>query len=320
MNNKKIKTAQIKKAFSLVEISIVILIIGLLVAGISKASDMIFDAEVKSLRSLTKGTKVNRLPNLVLWLETTTEESMKTSERNDGGVVTSWVDINPQSPSKIVFKNFKNSTNAKYFESGVGGNNVPLIASSTLVNSEDYFVSTTADSSYSSSAPNNLSTISSFSSTELFPDTNLSIFVVVAPSDSADIFSFCTYTANACDAGKTIKLGSTATRKVQFTMLNGTSTNAAAIETASLPAPVVIISAIRDNTGSKLFVNGGSKVSEASNNTNLTTTSFSGIFRVGPARVQEVIVFSSRLNDSDRYLVESYLGKKYSISVSQTAF
>ena len=71
----KMKNKNTKKAFSLVEISIVILIIGLLIAGISKAGDMIFDVSLKSASSLTKGTKVGRMPGLALWLETTTSES-----------------------------------------------------------------------------------------------------------------------------------------------------------------------------------------------------------------------------------------------------
>ena len=62
------------KAFSLVEISIVILIIGLLIAGISKAGDMIFDANLKTGRALTKGAVVGRMPSLALWLEVTSTE------------------------------------------------------------------------------------------------------------------------------------------------------------------------------------------------------------------------------------------------------
>ncbi|MBM3590312.1 MAG: prepilin-type N-terminal cleavage/methylation domain-containing protein [Alphaproteobacteria bacterium] len=319
---KKMSNNKIKKAFSLVEISIVVLIIGLLVAGISKASDMIFDAEIKALRSLTKGSRVNRIPNLVLWLETTSEESMNSSERVDGGNVSYWSDINPQATSKIIFKNFKSNTNVKYVEAGINGNNIPLLSPNALDNANDYFVSTTMASTYSATSPNNLSasSLSSYNSNSLFPNTDLTIFVVVAPHASADIFSFCTYTSNACDVGKTIKLGSSS-NKIQFTMLSGTSTNATALETAAQTAPYVIVSAIRDKTGgSKIFVNGTNKVSETTTNTNATMTSYDGIFRVGPAKVFEVIAFSSRLTDVERYAVEEYLGKKYSITTAKTTF
>ncbi|NBX52248.1 MAG: prepilin-type N-terminal cleavage/methylation domain-containing protein [Proteobacteria bacterium] len=310
MNNTKIK-----KAFSLVEISIVILIIGLLVAGISKASDMIFDAELKSLRSLTKGSRVNRIPSLVLWLETTSEESMKSSERVDGGNVSYWSDINPQTTNKIIFKNQKNATNVKYVEAGINGNNIPLLSPLAQVNADDYFVSTTMASIYTPP----LATTSSYPSNQIFPSTDLTIFAVVAPHASADIFSFCTYNTNVCDAGKTIKLGSS-TNKIQFTMLSGASTNATVVETAAQTAPYVIVSAIRDTTGSKIFVNGANKVTEGTANTNATMTSFDGIFRVGPAKVFEVIAFSSRLSDAERYAVEEYLGKKYNITTTRTTF
>lgn len=316
---KKMSNNKIKKAFSLVEISIVILIIGLLVAGISKASDMIFDAEIKALKSLTKGSRVNRIPNLVLWLETTSEESMKPSERIDQANVTYWSDINPQATSKIIFKNYKNSTNVKYVEAGINGNNIPLLSPNAVDNANDYFVSTTMDSAYAAASPNNLSATSTYSSNSLFPNTDLTIFVVVAPHTSADIFSFCTYTSNVCDAGKTIKLGSSST-KIQFTMLSAATTNASALETAAQTAPYVIVSAIRDTSGSKIFVNGTSKVTAATANTNAAMTPYDGIFRVGPAKVFEVIVFSSRLSDVERYAVEEYLGKKYSITTTKTAF
>lgn len=306
-----------KRAFSLVEISIVILIIGLLIAGISKATDMFYDAELKSLRSLTKGSRANRIPSLVLWLETTSEESMKSSERFDGGNVSYWSDINPQTTNKIIFKNYKNSTNVKYVEAGINGNNIPLLSPLAQVNSDDYFVSTTMASIYTPP----LATTSSYPSNQLFPNTDLTIFAVVAPSASAaDIFSFCAYTTpNVCDVGKTIKLGSS-TNKIQFTMLSGAAGNATVLESPPQTAPVVIVSAIRDTTGSRLFINGGSKANETTANTNATMTSYDGIFRVGPAKVFEVIAFSSRLSDAERYSIEEYLGKKYSIVTTRNTF
>ncbi len=61
---------KLKRAFSLVELSIVILIIGVLVASVGQGLD--------------------------LWLETTSEASFSVSEAFDGAAVSSWSDTDPQ--------------------------------------------------------------------------------------------------------------------------------------------------------------------------------------------------------------------------------
>lgn len=63
------------KAFSLIELSIVILIIGVLIAGVTSASSVIYNSRVAAARHLTKSAPVNGIKDLVLWLETVSSES-----------------------------------------------------------------------------------------------------------------------------------------------------------------------------------------------------------------------------------------------------
>jgi prepilin-type N-terminal cleavage/methylation domain-containing protein len=94
-----------KKAFSLVELSMVILIIGMLIAGISQGIDLYQDSRLATARALTKSSRVGRIPDLVSWYETTAENifsSGTTSFQNIEKVqanqkINRWKDSNPNS-------------------------------------------------------------------------------------------------------------------------------------------------------------------------------------------------------------------------------
>jgi prepilin-type N-terminal cleavage/methylation domain-containing protein len=94
-----------KKAFSLIEISVVILIIGMLIAGISQGIDLYQDSRLATARSLTQNSRVGRIPDLVSWYETTAENifsSGTTSFQNIEKVqanqkINRWKDSNPNS-------------------------------------------------------------------------------------------------------------------------------------------------------------------------------------------------------------------------------
>jgi len=93
-----------RKGFSLIEISVVILIIGVLIAGISQASDMIDDAALKGARTASKGSRVSRIKDLVLWIDATSDGASLTStgkQAVDGDAVTQLKDLNPRSSAKF---------------------------------------------------------------------------------------------------------------------------------------------------------------------------------------------------------------------------
>lgn len=80
--NKNFKKAQLKKAFSLIELSVVVLIIGILIAGITAGSRLVRNSKLVSAAQFTKSSDINSIPDLVLWLEPTQENSFATTSSN----------------------------------------------------------------------------------------------------------------------------------------------------------------------------------------------------------------------------------------------
>lgn len=91
-----------KKAFSLIELSIVIVIIGVLVAGVVASGPIISKFKLQTAQSLTKNSPVSGIKDLSFWLETTSEKSFDStvdSASSSENSVATWYDI---APSKIV--------------------------------------------------------------------------------------------------------------------------------------------------------------------------------------------------------------------------
>ena len=83
-----------KLGFSLIELSVVILIIGILVIGVVKGKKILDSARLASARSLTKGSPVNfNSENLAFWLETTSEKSFDAAEAVNNALISTWHDI-----------------------------------------------------------------------------------------------------------------------------------------------------------------------------------------------------------------------------------
>ncbi|MFT6106272.1 MAG: prepilin-type N-terminal cleavage/methylation domain-containing protein [Rickettsiales bacterium] len=81
-----------KNGFSLIEISIVMLLIGILVTGISQGSILRQGMKLNSAKSLTLGSPVNAIPGLFAWYEPTLETSFNQIETIDGAAISGWHD------------------------------------------------------------------------------------------------------------------------------------------------------------------------------------------------------------------------------------
>ncbi len=91
---------KIKKAFSLMELSIVILIIGIIIGGVTQGSRLVGAMRLATAQNLTKVSPVGALKGLLFWYETTLDDSFLVGENENGTVITTWKDINPQSTTK----------------------------------------------------------------------------------------------------------------------------------------------------------------------------------------------------------------------------
>jgi prepilin-type N-terminal cleavage/methylation domain-containing protein len=85
-----------KKGFTLIELSIVLIIIGLLVAGIVAGSNLIDVAKLSKAQSLTKASPVGSIKDLVMWVETTLDESYSDDALSEGDGVAKWKNYNKQ--------------------------------------------------------------------------------------------------------------------------------------------------------------------------------------------------------------------------------
>lgn len=127
-----------KKAFSLIELSIVILIIGILVAGVTQSSRLVKQFKLATLRSITMNSPVGQTKDLAVWLESALDSSFIDSEESNGSLISQWYDMNPQTS----FKNNAISPSASespiYLSDGING--LPAVAGdgnndSMLINS-----------------------------------------------------------------------------------------------------------------------------------------------------------------------------------------
>jgi len=94
MENKAFIT---KTAFSLIEISIVILVVGIILIGISQGEELLRKMRLSNARSLTESSVVASTKGLLFWFETTRDKSF-TMKLSDEAEVSEWRSINPQSP------------------------------------------------------------------------------------------------------------------------------------------------------------------------------------------------------------------------------
>lgn len=114
-----------RKAFSLIELSIVILIVGIIIAGVTQFSRVVRESRLSVAKTLTQSSPIAGIKDLAIWLESTSDKSFDSTDQVDGVSVDNWYDLNPQSISKINLAQATSNLQPLFKESGI--NNLPAL-------------------------------------------------------------------------------------------------------------------------------------------------------------------------------------------------
>jgi prepilin-type N-terminal cleavage/methylation domain-containing protein len=123
------------KAFSLIELSIVILIIGILVAGVTSSSRLVKRMKLVTAQNITNTSPIPTIKDLVLWYETTLERSFIDTEEQDNSDLSFWYDNNIQSTNKINAYAPAVANRPKFIENGING--LPVVR---FAGGDDYMI------------------------------------------------------------------------------------------------------------------------------------------------------------------------------------
>ena len=291
--------SKFSKAFSLIELSSVILIIGILVAGVTQSSRLIRQMALSSARSLTQSSSVPSITGLVSWYEPTSEKSFDEIEASDNSTISNWYDINPTSANKINLIQSDPNRRPVYVANGVNG--LPSIR----FNGANNYLQTNGFI-----PEHNSNTFSLFIVHQTFDNINLkSIFCNrFGPSPFNVLRGYVIYTVNATYSapGGT---GNAWDGPFGHTTVNNTKD---------------IITFVRDNVNSTLYRNGANGIVRpmAYAPNLIRPTSIGGMtacelndvyFYFG--LISEIILYNRNLSNDERQDVEKYLAKKWSIKI-----
>lgn len=85
------------KAFSLIEMSVVIVVLSILMLVALKGRSLVYDSRVSGAAYLTNSSIVTAINGLEAWYETTLPDSLNPYEKFEGKSITKWYDIDPTS-------------------------------------------------------------------------------------------------------------------------------------------------------------------------------------------------------------------------------
>ena len=288
------------KAFSLIEISMVILVIGILIAGISQGIDLYDDYRLTSARNLTKNSQVNRIPDLEMWLETTSENSLAmgtssfTDKPNpvDQDSIGRWNNINPNIlPSARNHATQATSTNnqPKYIRKGMNG--LPALL---FDGTNDFF---------------------SFDGNFLV-GADYTIFVVEA-RNSVNYNAFLS--GNQAGTNKMLILGYTQNNKIFYTHYGNAINFYKDMPAFTSPIPRIHSFVFSKINGKSIYTNSGTGTSDV-NQAPLISYSGSSIGNYSnnyyyKGSIAEIIFYTRALTDKERQGVEAYLSKKWGIKL-----
>ena len=286
-----------KKAYSLLELSIVAIIIGVLVSGVVAGAGMIRSSKVANARLFTVKAVVPEISGLIAWYEASLKDSFNVNEASDGAAVAKWFDISPGSNSNVASSTKKNeltssSSGTTFVLNGING--TPSVRFSGATSAK-------------------------FAAASFYQGTSLqnTIFLVLRPLATLS----STTPVVVVDSGASGNPTSSVGLKSNAITLNASSS-------ANIPTSISLsagndyaIAAYFNNTLSQAFINSATtSAGSGSTGTNQLTGLTIGTDKSGSngfnGLISEIIIYNRPLKLQERKDVMNYLSKKYKITVT----
>lgn len=276
-----------RRAFSLIEVSAVILIIGIVIAGLFTGGLIVSKSRLAAAESLAKSSPIRSIKENILWLETSLSGSISDTEANSGTAVTSWNDqsISTNKPSVVAvgtgatYSNTINSVHAIKFTGS--SSNYLQISDASFLNNTDYTImvlekrqSNSGNNFFIGESPNGTA------------NQNLALGY---DSDSSVIHSQGSDSYNA-----------------------GVSTYS---ESADRPRLFMFTHSAKN--GNATYINGVLAAQDDTKTTHLKNISTLAIGKGYTGEIGEIAIFTKALNTSERQVIEDYGGKKWTRSINR---
>jgi prepilin-type N-terminal cleavage/methylation domain-containing protein len=285
------------KAFSLIELSIVLLIIGIIIAGVTQSSSLLKKAKLLFACASVQSSPVSGIEGLILWLETTCDKSFAGTLPDNGSEVNTWYDINPQS--------------SNHSDVTIHNQDHPVLFTYDCINGLPCLKSTPFSSSYFKSSTNISPSVS----------PELTIFMVLKIQTMQNNTNYFAGFGGSSVNNRGMRVGDL------FYVHSGNSLDQTFSAVPTTQSPTLISISYKSNisNGSNFFLNGGPASTPFTDSTVDDISQFSGLhenikigFLSDYGYTAEFIAYNRALKDDERKSVEKYLAKKWGITITSS--
>ncbi len=280
------------RGFSLVESSVVIIIIGIIIGGIVVGGALIKKSKIISSQILTDSSPVNSITETSTWLESTLEKSFGASERNNNSALSLWSDIKSSNNPKNNATTVEVSSNSpKYATDAMGYLQAVKFTGGGYLNIDGSSLN----------------------------GTNYSV-VVLEKRQSASGNNYFIGDSSNTATNRSLLLGYNSDMGVIHSQSGGTLTNATTAGVDSYgnnSKPRIFVFTASGTAGKSTYVNGTLAASDPSNTAHLTGVTNLSIGKNYIGEIGEVITFTKALNREERKSIEDYLAKKWTVKLTR---
>ncbi len=274
-------------AFSLIEVSVVLIIVGIFIAGIFIADEMIKKFRITAAQSLTKSSPVVGIKDSALWLESSLDTAFSNSEAETGNQLSGWNDSH-NSVNKVlvtavgtgpVYSKTINNIHAVKFSGSTS--DYLQIADASFLNKSDYTILILEKRLASGGSNYFLGSTS----------TNLNDKLLLGYSADATVIH------------------------AQGTNYYSQAASTSSYSNSSNKARMFAF--VQDSTlGKKTYIN-GVLAAQSSDTTQISGLTNLEIGKGYTGEIGEIAIFTRALKDDERQAIEDYYGKKWTVKIAR---